>query len=259
MKIRLLSDLHTEFKLPYKHQAFSEYRGEDVLVLAGDIASGSSNTMDVIRWFRALGFPHVVYVPGNHEYYGTSIYDFDSKMQNKTSGLEGVHFLNPGQVEIDGVLFIGATLWTNFANNSFSQAVCKGVIADFKLIKGFSPEMPKFSPQDAFALYNKHLDYIKAAYEARGNRKVVVVTHFLPATECISPRFQNPADLVNDYFANNLGEYISGLSDVVWMHGHTHDHVDIKLGTTRVVANPHGYYNALDDGRGFNPFETIEV
>ena len=35
MKIRLLSDLHTEFRLPYKTHAMSEYRGEG---LQGKIA-----------------------------------------------------------------------------------------------------------------------------------------------------------------------------------------------------------------------------
>ena len=66
MKIRLLSDLHTEFRLPYKTHPMAEYRGEDVLVLAGDIASGSTNTMDVIKFFLSQGFPEIVYVPGNH-------------------------------------------------------------------------------------------------------------------------------------------------------------------------------------------------
>ena len=56
MKIRLLSDLHTEFRLPYKTHTLSEYRGEDVLVLAGDIASGATNTMDVIKHFLDQGF-----------------------------------------------------------------------------------------------------------------------------------------------------------------------------------------------------------
>jgi hypothetical protein len=26
-----------------------------------------------------------------------------------------------------------------------------------------------------------------------------------------------------------------------------------------VVANPHGYYNAMNDGVGFDPFKTIVV
>jgi len=58
----------------------STYRGEDVLVLAGDIASGSTNTIDVIKHFKDVGFSNIVYVPGNHEYYGTSFDDFYTKM-----------------------------------------------------------------------------------------------------------------------------------------------------------------------------------
>lgn len=252
MKIRLLSDLHTEFRLPYKTEPLANYRGEDVLVLAGDIASGSTNTMDVLKFFKAQGYKHVVYVPGNHEYYGTSIADFDAKMAERCAKIEGIHFLNPGQVEIDGVLFIGATLWTDFHDDFFAMKAASRCIADFRYIRDFKTD-------DAVKLRTKHLDYIKQAYENRGNRKVVVVTHFLPATECISPRFQNPADLINDYFANNLGEYISTMSDTTWLFGHTHDATDIVLGDTRVVANPHGYYNAMNDGIGFDPFKTIEI
>lgn len=251
MKIRLLSDLHTEFRLPYKTQAFAEYRGEDVLVLAGDIASGSTNTMDVIKFFKAQGFPQIVYVAGNHEYYGGDYLDFNAKMAAKCAEVEGVHFLNPGQVEIDDVLFVGGTLWTNFAENPFSQSAAKRGINDFRIIKNFDVN-------ECAKTYYKHLDYIEDQYEQRGNRRVVVVTHFLPARECIAPRFRGP-DLINDYFANNLGEYISTMSNTTWLFGHTHDATDIVLGDTRVVANPHGYYNALNDGVGFDPFKTIEV
>lgn len=251
MKIRLLSDLHTEFRLPYKTHAMSVYKGEDVLVLAGDIASGSTNTMDVIKFYKDLGFPHIVYVPGNHEYYGTSFDDFNDKMQDKCAAVEGVHFLNPGSVVIDGVLFVGGTLWTNFANSFFSLKYCGRNINDFHAIKDFTP-------QDAVDLYNAHLEYIKQQYEMRGDKKVVVVTHFLPATECIAPRYRGP-DLLNDYFANNLGSWIADMQNTTWLFGHTHDATDIVLGDTRVVANPHGYYTAMNDGIGFDPFKTIEV
>lgn len=251
MKIRLLSDLHTEFRLPYKTHAMSEYRGEDVLVLAGDIASGSTNTMDVIKHFKAQGFPNIVYVAGNHEYYGGDFVDFNTKMATKCAQLEGVHFLNPGSVVIDNVLFTGGTLWTNFDDNPLSQSAAKRGINDFRVIKNFDVN-------ECARTYYKHLDYIVDSYEDRGNNKVVVVTHFLPARECIAPRFRGP-DLINDYFANDLGDYISNLSDTTWLFGHTHDATDIVLGDTRVVANPHGYYNAINDGVGFDPFKTIEL
>lgn len=251
MKIRLLSDLHTEFRLPYKTAEFAEYRGEDVLVLAGDIASGSTNTMEVINFFKAQGFPEIIYVPGNHEYYGTSFDDFNTKMAAKCANIDGVHYLNPGSVTIGGVLFVGATLWTNFADNPFSQSAAKRGINDFRVIGGFDVNR-------CAQTYYQHLDYIQNQYENRDNNKVVVVTHFLPARECIAPRWRG-ANLLNDYFANNLGEYISTMSDATWLFGHTHDATDIVLGDTRVVANPHGYYNAMNDGVGFDPFKTIEV
>lgn len=251
MKIRLLSDLHTEFRLPYKTHEMSQYRGEDVLVLAGDIASGTTNVMDVIKFFKAQGFPNIVYVPGNHEYYGGSFTEFNEKMKDKCDRCANVYYLNPGQVEIDGVLFVGGTLWTNFADSPISQSVAKRGINDFRVIKNFGVNV-------AYDCYYQHTDFIKKAYEARAGRKVVVVTHFLPARECIAPRWRGP-DPMNDYFANDLGGYISTMTDTTWMFGHTHDATDIQLGTTRVVANPHGYYTAVNDGVGFDPFKTIEV
>lgn len=252
MKIRLMSDLHTEFRLPYKQLTLSDYHGEDVLVLAGDIASGSTNTMTVLKFFKAQGYKHVVYVPGNHEYYGSTIHDFDSKMRDKCAEQDGIHFLNCDSVELDGVLFVGATLWTNFRDNFFSMKAAGRFIADFNYIQNFSTD-------EAAKLFYKHFDYIKAAYEQRNGRKVVVVTHFLPALECISPRFWNPADLINDYFANDLGNYVADMEDTVWMFGHTHDPIDKVIGNTRIVCNPHGYWTAQDEGQDFDPYKLIEV
>ena len=251
MKIRLLSDLHTEFRLPYKTHALSEYCGEDVLVLAGDIASGAENTADVIKHFLDQGFPKVVYVPGNHEYYGSSIKHFDDKLLDFCERTRNAHFLRPGQVEIDGVLFTGGTLWTNFMDNPISQSVCGRMINDFRQIKNFKS-------RDAYDIYYKHLEHIKHSYENRGNRKVVVVTHFLPARECVAPRWRS-GDLLNDYFANDLGSMIADMQNTTWLFGHTHDAMDFQLGNTRMVCNPHGYYNAMNDGVGFEPFKTIEV
>jgi len=250
MKIRLLSDIHTEFGLPYQTHEMSEYQGEDVLVLAGDIASGSSNTMKVIRDFKARGFPNIIFVPGNHEYYGTSFADFNTKMATKSASVPGVHVLNPGVITIGDVLFIGATLWSNFADNPISQGFASRGISDFRLIKGFTT-------RNCAELYYEHVEFIKHQYENRGTKKIVVVTHFLPARECISERWRGP-NLLNDYFANDLGGYIASMSDTTWMFGHTHDAVDIMLGDTRVVANPHGYYKA-NDGTGFEAMKTITL
>lgn len=250
MKIRLLSDLHTEFKLPYKTHAFNECRGEDVLVLAGDIASGSTNTVNVLKHFAEI-FPQVVYVPGNHEYYGTRFDDFNAKMRDKCAQLSNVHFLHRDSVQLSGVWFVGATLWTNFAKNYFSQHAASKMIADFRLIKDWKPE-------DAVEQYYLDREYIRMAYECFQGKKVIV-THFLPAQECISPRFARDTSGLNDYFANRLDYWIRELQDTTWMFGHTHDPADFYLGDTRLVANPHGYWKAQDEGQDFDPFKTVVV
>jgi hypothetical protein len=172
-------------------------------------------------------------------------------MENKCFEFDNVHFLNPGTVTINGVQFVGGTLWTNFAENPISQSVCKRSINDFRQIR-------EFDVNRCAKTYYEHFDFIKDQYEQRKDNKVVVVTHFLPARECIAPRWRGP-NLINDYFANNLGEYISTMSNTTWLFGHTHDATDIVLGDTRVAANPPGYYNAMNDGVGFDPFKTIEV
>lgn len=236
MRIRLLSDLHTEFKPDPQAQQYFEYQDEDVLILAGDIASGSTNAVDQIKKFRRAGFKDIIFVPGNHEYYGTEIRDFDAKMKLKCASIPDVHFLNPGWVKIKDTIFIGGTLWTNFRGNPLAELSAKSMISDFYLIKNFRPEL-------AVLKYYEHLKLFEQVYKQFPNEKKVFVSHFLPATECISPRFRNGDNLLNNYFANDLGNWISTLENSTWLFGHTHDSVDIKIGNTRLVSNPYGYYN----------------
>jgi hypothetical protein len=241
MKIKLLSDLHHEFQPSGIEQDYFEYTGEDVLVLAGDIASGSTNTIDVIKQFKKSGYQNIVYVPGNHEYYGTDTRDFDSKMLVKCSRLDGVHFLNPSHVKIGDTIFVGGALWTDFRGNSSAKDSAQCFIADFRLIKHFSPE-------HAVLLFEKHLAYIKSICRQFPGEKKVIVTHFLPTLECIHPRWQKETSLLNYYFANNLGEWVETLENTTWLFGHTHDSIDVTVGSTRLIANPYGYW-----GKGVNP------
>ena len=103
MKIHVLSDLHTEFA------AFAPPRTEaDVIVLAGDIGVGAEG----IEW-AAGTFPDrpVVYVTGNHEYYG---HDIGLAADLRDAAPDNVRVLENAAIEIDGVRFLGSTLWTDF-------------------------------------------------------------------------------------------------------------------------------------------------
>jgi len=227
MKIRLLSDLHLEF---YDNPSIYQSQGEDVLVLAGDVHAGIHKTAGALAKFHAEQ-KNIVYLPGNHEYYGTSIAEFDRAIGTVARDL-GIHLLNPGMVQLQSVTFIGATLWTNFANNPLAAHAAANGINDFRHIRGFDTAA-------CSRLYDTHADYIQQAYAATVGTRIIV-THFLPATECIAPEYAGD-NLINNYFANRLGGYISTLHNTTWLFGHTHTTTDITLGTTRCVANPYGY------------------
>jgi Icc-related predicted phosphoesterase len=232
----------------------SEYRGEDVLVLAGDIASGSTNTIDVIKHFRDCGFPQIVYVPGNHEYYGTSFDDFNQKIADKCAQLEGVHYLNGNSVDINGVQFVGATLWTNFRDDWFAETAAKRSIADFKYIKDFTTSHAKQRFSDDW-------EFISRETFKHQDKPCVVVTHFLPTDSCVADKYRDPRfSGLNPYFANDLESKIKTFNNVTWLFGHTHDAVDKFCGSTRLVCNPHGYYGSGEtETNGFDPHKVVEL
>lgn len=108
MKIRYMSNLHIEF--PWVTTDWVPSIGEDVVVLAGDIGTGVRGIEWAVHAFR--GRP-VVYVLGNHEFYRAG---WDSLIVQARTAAAGthVHVLEDDAVDIGGVRFLGATLWTDF-------------------------------------------------------------------------------------------------------------------------------------------------
>lgn len=93
MKLYILSELHLELSTfePFDADA-------DVVVQAGDIGKRANG----ILWVRSA-FPDkeiVVYVAGNHEFYGAQHLDILAEMR-MAAQKNGVHLLNDGEVVID--------------------------------------------------------------------------------------------------------------------------------------------------------------
>jgi hypothetical protein len=128
MKIGYFSDLHTEFLRSdslikkqnsrqmgletFAHKLAESYAAADVIVAAGDIGIGVKS----IRFLK-LAFPSkpVIYIPGNHEHWTAEIHSTHRKMAAEAEG-SNIHFFHDGgTIEIDGVMFCAATLWTDYA------------------------------------------------------------------------------------------------------------------------------------------------
>lgn len=123
MKIQLLSDLHLE---THPHFAPSPAPDADVLILAGDIGSyqtGSclldqhdtdfglarfSPRADLAAW-PVPGF----FVPGNHAYDGLD-FDLAHARLRETCDRLHIHWLHQRSEILNGVRFVGCTLWSDF-------------------------------------------------------------------------------------------------------------------------------------------------
>lgn len=250
MKVRLLSDLHHEFRPDtFQHQEFLKHSGEELTVLAGDIAVGANNVAKVLDLFIKAGHKHIVYVPGNHEYYGGYYTEVHQNLVEvcKARG-EWVTMLQPGVKLIrDDLVVVGGTLWTNFGENPVTQTLAGRMISDFRVIRDFKTQMAKH-------LYYSDLAWIQRVCKQHSDKRKLIVTHFLPAMECVDSKYVGSP--LNEYFANNLGEWIYSLERATWMYGHTHDCADFELGTTRLVCNPMGYPNEFNH---FDNYKTITL
>lgn len=261
MKIRLLSDTHHEFyrSNKWKSQPWVTNAGEDILILAGDIASGSSNVIDTISEFLNTGIPKIIYVPGNHEYYGTEFSDFNKKITSKSQTIGNLAVLNPGYRIVDRTLFIGTPLFTNFSNRPIAQLHAQQVITDFRLIKNIKPH----NYVEMFDLHNKFIfDTINENHTFADT--IAVITHWLPSHELISPKYRSDASGLNSYFANELDQQMmlvsSQLQDkkLFWFYGHTHFAGQKNLHGWQCIANPAGYPNEIT-GDTFDPKLIVEI
>ena len=240
MRLQIASDLHLEY-LEWKFPDFRgvEPGGADVLVLAGDVAKGS-RALDL---FGAWPCP-VVYVPGNHEFYGGEMAAVLADLQQRAGDFPNVKILAPGTWEHRGVRFIGCTLWTDYAvfgaeRVATAMAICEERIVDHHSIRT-AGDRP-FLPADALALHGIQRQWLRERLAEPFAGKTVVVTHHGPHRNSISPLYAN--DLTSAAFVSDLEDCL-GIADL-HVHGHTHDSFDYTVCGTRVVANPMGYCRGI--------------
>ncbi|EUC69837.1 metallophosphoesterase [Alcanivorax sp. 97CO-5] len=249
MKAHLLTDIHNEHRTaPYRVADINF----DVLVLAGDIDSG----LDGITWAagesQRLGVP-VIYVAGNHEYYGTELLSHEMAMRELAASV-GVHYLNNDAVVINGVRFMGTTLWTDYQLTGddpfFVHYQIKRAMSDHRLIR-YGDRL--FSTEQAFELHQQSISWLEKSLQSNTSYQAnVVVSHHGPSELCVHPAWKK--HIVTNAYCSNL-EHLVEQSNC-WFYGHTHAALDTKVGKARLVSNPAGY---PDQETGFEPKLVIDI
>ena len=244
MKIQLLSDLHLEV-----HPGFmpEPAPGADLLVLAGDIGSYQSGSLLEDEDFglarfsplpQYAGWPTpVVLVPGNHEY---DVQDFDAAHARLRATCErlGLIWLERESVVLNGVRFVGTTLWSDF--DALADAAQVSDLAQRLKMRDKAFRAANFylkktgatragQPFLAQALRDQALvcqEWLRHALKTPFEGPTVAVTHFAPSLRSADPRYGLVPGTAG--FCNALDR----------VQGQREDGTPWQC---RVVANPLGY------------------
>lgn len=259
------SDVHNEFGLfEIPTQPNEKELG---LVIAGDFAVPSNHSHFSIPLLRLYSerFAWIIYILGNHEYYKGAIPRTFDKICQGVADCRNVHVMENQSILIDDVLFICATLWSDFDNgNPLSMYNIDQGMNDFQLIRYGTVEdqfWRRFKTIDAFKLHKQSKEFIfKTISQAKISpvppRKIVVVTHHAPSFQSIPSGFYN--NMLNGGYASELGYAILENCPDYWFHGHIHDSVDYMIGDCHVLSNPRGYAGYMENPN-FNPNFTITI
>ena len=254
MKFHVLSDLHLSV-----HDMPPPQTDADVVILAGDIA----RPVEAIPWILALDKP-VVYVPGNHEFYGSSLQATVQELQRLVAGTN-IHVLDNQVLEWHGVRFVGSTLWTDFLAAGTGAEQTSAIAQSLAFNRDFSriyndepPDRRLFTPQDSAALFARNASWLDSVLRQPFGGSTVVVTHHAPSLRSVPARFAGSALNVN--FVSDAEHLVGHERACLWVHGHLHDSSNYEINGTRVLCNPRGYAkDGLNENQSFDPLLTVEI
>jgi predicted phosphodiesterase len=250
VRVHVLSDLHLE------RNDFDVSEVEaDVIVLAGDTHIGTRGVKWAAQW--AQDRP-VIYVAGNHEFYGHALPGLIDDLRATAAG-STVHVLENDELTLDGVRFLGCTLWSDFEfdgaeRRTESMALCERVVNDYEHIH-FGPGGRTLAARDTRMLHISSRRWLANRLAEPHDGPTVVVTHHAPLIRGRPPSAALRA--VAGAFASDVTELMGAERVALWIFGHTHRLADLEHRGTHVVSNPRGYPH--QPVAGFDPGLVISV
>ncbi len=254
MKVQILSDLHIDVVGGF---APTLAPNVDALIVAGDVQEGAAKALAFLRTHVPSPTP-IIFVLGNHEFYGHAVVE-ERAAANAAAAVHGVHVLDDATVELDGMRFVGATLWTDFCLNgeamqASDMAFARDQMNDYSRISLQKKTWQRFTPANSLAIHRASRAFIWQELEQRFNGPTVVITHHAPHANSIHTRFERSS--INPAYVSDQTAIIERFMPALWVHGHVHNSFDYQVASTRIVCNPRGY--GAENPR-FDPHLVIEV
>lgn len=242
MRVAIFSDLHLEDKIHGQATQpwLFDHAHADVVVLAGDIHTKGRG----VQWAQETFSCPVIYVPGNHEGWGEHWQKIIAEMKQAALN-SNVHVLNNDSVVINGVRFLGSTLWTTFdAWPNRQEAMFEAGqgrdmympgMRDYKYIR--TAGYRKILPRDTVEWANQSRNFLLQQPAFDG--PTIVVSHHAPVLEGL--RHQKVTEVYDAAYANDWEDGVKSINPTAWIYGHTHTPYRFMVGCTHMVSHPVGH------------------
>lgn len=243
----LIDDVHLEGREESEQQEFAkiinqqiakikEEQNIPIVICAGDIGEGTNG----VKWAAQLN-SEVIYICGNHEFWGQDFYEVNKNIREFVSKPENEHikFLSNDTINLHGIRFIGSTLWTSMADylpwqNKNHIIRFYAAMGDFKrsyAAHWYTPQNEQrlrqflssngveedkikelifsknFNPLLEREENHKSLEYLVNELSNEYNGKTIVISHHLPVFETWMKKKKLSEDHVKGEFINNERQF----------------------------------------------------
>lgn len=260
VRLAFTSDIHVDMNGPDVLDLLAarvRATAPDVLVVAGDVATGAATWMRTLLALKAE-VPELLVVAGNHDVWSAPAavaagIDAWTRLDRVLPALcaeAGARYLEKGPVVLDGVGFAGTMGWFDLSlrdphldapDEAYRSGTWGGVrwndhhLAVWRDADG--------APEPVERVAARLRDRLAAHLDALDTPRIVAVTHVLPFAAQVRRDAPPAWRFVNAFMGSTaLGELLLGDPRVVLaIAGHTHVPSDLRIGGLRAVVSPLGY------------------
>jgi predicted MPP superfamily phosphohydrolase len=232
MRLGYISDLHCEFG----QRGYVIPEDLDVLVLAGDVHTTPENAQLVLKEIKEYTDAYILYVLGNHEYYGQIFPAIRKIYKRLAEELENVSLLEKDEIIINDVRFLGTTLWSDLSAPVDNVAAMVS-LTDFELIQTVASS--RLHPEDYTAEWKCCANWLGNMLRYKQWSPTVVITHHSPSSiTCAEQYLHSP---IKHAFHSQMDDLILETQPELWIYGHDHVSAQKEIGNTKLISWQAGY------------------
>lgn len=256
LRVKVLSDLHLDVNRDYPFELPKD--DEDLVIIAGDL----SGHLNITKEWLNKNVHEGIFIEGNHMLYngqGKALQDLYKDYEEAFPLDSNITFLQNSCKQVEDVIFVGCTLWTNYRLQGFL-----GTRSPRKYMNDFyyglykeNDEVESLEPEHLIKEFNESLKYIERVCDTFPQARIVVITHHCPSIECTPPAYMHSE--INQAFCSNLESFIKDHGNIShWICGHSHWQTSFEIDDCKIILNARGYCYR-DEDKNFDPHLIVEI